>query len=159
MAIQATDLALLRDATDRYFGGEPVVSPSGLFYLDRLDGIKAVRHDETLGFACYERVADACEIVVLVSLTRSKGIGSALVAAMQRKAKEHGCRRIRVFTTNDNLDARRFYEKRGFRIAAMHRDAMAKVRRYKPQLPTIGANGIPLRDMIELEMALEPADE
>ncbi len=154
ISIQATDLALMRDAVDQYFGGEPIVSPSGPFYLGALSGIKAVRQNETVGFACYDFSADVCEIVLLVSLTKGKGVGSALVAALQAKAMVHGCRRLLAFTSNDNLEALKFYERCGMKVAAIHGDAVARVRQYKPDIPTVGANGIPLRDMIELEMAL-----
>ena len=111
-----------------------------------------------LGFACYDCMAGVCEIVVLVTLVERSGVGSALVDALAAKAKGRGCGRLRVFTSNDNVEALGFYEKRGFRIKAVHENAMAEVRRYKPRLPTVGANGVPLRDMIELEMALTDAE-
>ena len=152
---QTTDLALMHDAVDRYFGGEPLVSPSGVFYLDRLNGLKAVRRHEILGFVCYDCAAGVCEIVVLVSLVKRKGDASTLVAALRAKATEHGCGRLRAFTTNENVDAREFCKKFGFKTTAIHGNAMVEVRRYKPQLPAVGAYGIPLRDMIELEMSLK----
>jgi hypothetical protein len=48
----------------------------------------------------------------------------------------------------------RFYQKRGFVIAAIHVNALEKARRLKPEIPLIGEDGIPLRDEIELEMIL-----
>jgi hypothetical protein len=57
-----------------------------------------------------------------------------------------------VITTNDNLDALRFYQRRGFRLAALHRGAVDDSRaRLKPQIPPIGDHGIKLRDELELE--------
>ena len=110
--------------------------------------------NETAGFACYHCSGSVCDIVVLGSLVESKGGGTALVSAVREKAREHRCTHLRAYTTNDNERALRFYQDKGFAIAAIHHDAMDKVRRYKPQLPATGLNGLPLRDMIELRMAV-----
>jgi hypothetical protein len=48
------------------------------------------------------------------------------------------------------------YQKRGFVLVAIHRNALAQSRKIKPQIPLIGDHGIPLRDEIELEIPLRP---
>jgi ribosomal protein S18 acetylase RimI-like enzyme len=58
-----------------------------------------------------------------------------------------------VTTTNDNLNALRFYQKHGFVLAALRPNALEKTRKLKP-IPALGENGIPIRDEIELEMIL-----
>jgi hypothetical protein len=63
----------------------------------------------------------------------------------------------RFATTNDNLNALRFYQKRGFVLVSVHRNAVIKSRQLKPEIPLTGNDGIPLRDEIELEMLLESA--
>ncbi len=60
-------------------------------------------------------------------------------------------------TTNDNLNALRFYQKRGFVLIKIHRNAVEIARQYKP-IPLIGMDGIAVRDEIELELALKDAD-
>jgi DNA-3-methyladenine glycosylase I len=92
--------------------------------------------------------------MTLDSLTPNSGIGSALLEAVKAAAAEQGCKRLWLITTNDNVRALRFYQKRGFHIAAVHVDALNESRRLKPQIPIIGIDGIPLRDEIELEMML-----
>ena len=58
-------------------------------------------------------------------------------------------------TTNDNTDALRFYQRRGFRIRAVRSGAVDDARRrLKPGIPAIGDHGIPLSDEIELERAV-----
>ena len=57
-------------------------------------------------------------------------------------------------TTNDNLPALRFYQKRGFHLVAVYPDALAESRRLKPEISHIGLDGIPLRDEIELELLI-----
>jgi hypothetical protein len=57
--------------------------------------------------------------------------------------------------SNDNVDALRFYQRRGFRLAALHQGAVDDSRaRLKPEIPEIGEHRIPLRN--ELELELEP---
>ncbi len=58
-------------------------------------------------------------------------------------------------TTNDNLDALRFYQRRGFRLVALRPGAVDVARRdLKPELPDIGTHGIPMRDELDLELTL-----
>ncbi len=58
-------------------------------------------------------------------------------------------------TTNDNLCALHFYQKRGFRLVTVHRNALDAARQLKPRIPLIGNDQFPLHDEIELEMMLE----
>jgi hypothetical protein len=46
------------------------------------------------------------------------------------------------------------YQKRNFKITAIHCDTIKESRKIKPEIPEIGMNGIPSRDDIELEMSL-----
>jgi len=39
-------------------------------------------------------------------------------------------------------------------VSSFHRNALEISRQLKPEIPLIGANGIPLRDEIELDMIL-----
>jgi hypothetical protein len=56
-----------------------------------------------------------------------------------------------VVTTNDNVDALRFYQRRGFRLDALRPGAVDEARRArKSEIPAIGEHGIALRDEIEL---------
>ncbi|HJW89835.1 MAG TPA: hypothetical protein VJ436_04255 [Anaerolineales bacterium] len=59
-----------------------------------------------------------------------------------------------MITTNDNLSALRFYQKRGFRLVHINRDAIALSRQLKPSITQIGMHGIPITDEIELEILL-----
>jgi ribosomal protein S18 acetylase RimI-like enzyme len=84
-----------------------------------------------------------------------RGVGSALLQLVDQVATEQGCRRLWLITTNDNVDALRFYQRRGFRLAALHRGAVDDCRaRLKPEIPTVGDYGIPLRDELELDKQL-----
>ena len=76
------------------------------------------------------------------------------MAAVACAAREAGCTRLWLITTNDNLDALQFYQRRSFRIAAVHSNAAEQTRRLKPTIPLVGDHGIPIRDEIELERLL-----
>jgi GNAT superfamily N-acetyltransferase len=98
---------------------------------------------------------DDCEILTLHATERGRGVGTALVRAVERLAAGRGCRRLWVLTTNDNVDALRFYQRRGFRLAELHSGAVDRSReRLKPEIPEVGDHGIPLRDELVLDKEL-----
>jgi GNAT superfamily N-acetyltransferase len=135
--------------------GSPVVAVHGTIYRPaELPGFVALRAGEWVGLVTY-RIADAaCEIVSLDSLQPGIGVGTALLDAVQGTARRAKCTRIWLITTNDNLNALSFYQKRGFSLVALHPRAVEQARRLKPEIPAVGQEGIPIRDEIELELLL-----
>lgn len=102
-----------------------------------------------------DEAREQCEVLTLHTTERWRGTGTALMAAAERWAAGRGYVRLWLITTNDNVDALRFYQRRGFRLAALHPGAVAAARtRLKPEIPLTGAYGIPLRDEIEMEKRL-----
>lgn len=134
------------------WGSEIVVAHDELFYPVDLPGFIAVLQDERVALITYHIQGQECEIVSLNSLVPSLGIGTRLVEEVNKLAQKEGCYRVWVITTNDNLKALRFYQKRGFELVAVHRKAVDKSREIKPEIPHFGEDGIPIRDEIELEM-------
>jgi ribosomal protein S18 acetylase RimI-like enzyme len=109
-----------------------------------------------IGVLGYVVSGGACEVLTLFVDDRRRGVGSALIAAVKDAARREGCTRLWVITTNDNVSALRFYQRRGFRLAALHARAVdASRERLKPEIPEIGAHGIPLRDELELEQEID----
>jgi GNAT superfamily N-acetyltransferase len=112
-------------------------------------------HGTLAGVLTYIVDGKECEIVTLHSTEQWRGVGTALIEAVERLASDFGCTRLWLITTNDNVDALRFYQRRGFRLAAVHPGAVDHSRvRFKPEIPEVGEYGIPLRDEIELEKRL-----
>jgi N-acetylglutamate synthase-like GNAT family acetyltransferase len=110
---------------------------------------------QVVGVATYVVTGAVCELLTLHAATRFTGTGSQLVAAVRDTARDAGCRRLRVVTTNDNVDALRFYQRRGFRMAQLRPGAVDTSRKHlKPEIPPLGDYRIPLRDEIELELDL-----
>jgi ribosomal protein S18 acetylase RimI-like enzyme len=137
-----------------HWGSEIAVAHGSVYRPAELPGFVAVDGDEWLGLLTYHIEGDACEIITVDSLLPNAGIGTALIHAVRQAARLAGCRRFWLITTNDNTAALRFYQKRGFVLAALHRDAVSRSRQIKPEIPLTGDDGIPIRDEIELEMLL-----
>jgi ribosomal protein S18 acetylase RimI-like enzyme len=136
------------------WGSLRMVTRGVLHDMTHLPGLVAWRAGERVGLLTYCLAGDSCEIVSLDSLVEGAGIGSALVAAAQATARSAGCRRLWLITTNDNLPALRFYQRRGFRLVAVHVGAVDEARRLKPEIPAVGLDGMALHDELELEFAL-----
>lgn len=73
---------------------------------------------------------------------------------MKSTALKAGCTHLRLITTNDNLKALCFYQKRGFSLIALHRGAIEEARKLKPEIPKLGMDAIPIRDELELDLLL-----
>src|SRR5512140_1731553 len=117
-----------------------------------VQGCIAREEGEWVGLVTCVIEEGGCEIVSLDSLREDRGIGSHLIDEVAAVAARAGCKRIFLTTTNDNLRALGFYQKRGFRLAALRAGAVDESRQRKAAIPLIGLNDIPLRDEIELEM-------
>jgi GNAT superfamily N-acetyltransferase len=113
--------------------------------------VTAVDDDELVGVLSYDLGPVECEIVTLYAARRWSGIGSALIGTVIDLATAAGCGRCWLVTTNDNVDALRFYQRRGFHLTAIKCGAVDETRQsLKPGVPLVGEYGIPLRDELEL---------
>ena len=122
--------------------------------LGKANGWIAREGRAIIGLITYRIMEHEMEILSLDSLLENRGIGTALLDQTVQTAKSLGCHRIMLITTNDNLHALRFYQKYGFDLVALHRNAVELSRRIKPQIPLLGNNDIPIRHEIELEMRI-----
>ena len=138
--------------TERW-GADFIAAHYEVFRCRDLPGFVAVEADEKVGLLTYKIVAGDCEVVSLDSLRPGMGIGTGLIDAVKAAAIKSGCRRLWLVTTNDNMNALRFYQKRGFVLVKINRNAIEFARNLKP-VPLIGDEGSPLRDEIELEIIL-----
>jgi GNAT superfamily N-acetyltransferase len=122
--------------------------------LAELPAFVALLDGDPAGIATYRIEGDECELVTLDAFAERRGVGSALLEDVASLARRRRCRRLWLITTNDNLNALRFYQRRGLRLVAVRPGAVVEARKLKPEIPTMGAEGIPIRDEIELELAL-----
>ncbi len=140
--------------TLRELWGETVVSRGAVHDPTALPGFVAEEGGERVGLLTYRVDGADCEVVTIDAFPEGAGAGTALLDAAARAARDAGCGRVWLITTNDNLRALRFYQRRGFRLVAVHPDALERSRELKPSIPEIGLDGIPLRDELELELRL-----
>jgi ribosomal protein S18 acetylase RimI-like enzyme len=136
-------------------GGSRVARLGEVIDPVELPGLVAERDGERLGLLTYIVDGDQFEVLSLHCRVENVGAGSALLAAAAELARGRGCRRLWLLTTNDNLHALGFYQRRGLRLCALHAGALDRDRTLKPEIPQINPdNRIPMRDLLELELAL-----
>jgi N-acetylglutamate synthase-like GNAT family acetyltransferase len=139
---------------DEQWGSTRIVTRGEVYLAHLLPGFIAIKDDARVGLITYRFEGTECEIITINSTVEGGGIGSALIEAVKQAVILEGCKRMWLITTNDNMRALRFYQKRGFHLIAVYPNALEQSRKLKPEIPLFGIDGIPLRDEIELEMRL-----
>jgi GNAT superfamily N-acetyltransferase len=153
--LEPGDQAWMRAFATERWGAPVAVSGGRLHRLDQLPGLVALDPDGGIaGVVTWLIEADDCELVSIDALVEGHGVGTALIEAACRAAAAAGCSRVHLVTTNDNMRALRFYQRRGFVLRELRAGAVEHSRRLKPEIPLIGADGIPIRDELVLERSL-----
>lgn len=133
------------------WGSTMMVSRGHLHELNKLPGFIAVEDGEIKGIVTYTVTCKGCEIVSLDSFAEKKGIGSQLVECVLNEAKKQSLEKVWLITTNDNINAIRFYQKRGFMMTNLYIGAVEEARKLKPEIPQFGYDGIPILHEIQFE--------
>lgn len=158
-SIEPRDLSEVRAELESHWHSHQIWSLGRCHQADALPGFvaEAVAEDGSAGVFAglvtlnMDPAAWQCEVITLSSRGKAPGTGAALLAAAERYARERGCKRVYLTTTNDNTAAMRFYQRQGWRLAALHVGIVDRVRKLVPDLPRTGFDEIPIRDEIELE--------
>lgn len=122
--------------------------------MTAVDGLFVEENGKIIALITYLFYGEVMEITSLDSFRKKQGLGTQLLNRAIETARQHRCKKIVLITTNDNLNAIRFYQKRGFDMANLFRNALDVSRKMKPEIPLVGENGIPLKHEIEFEMIL-----
>jgi GNAT superfamily N-acetyltransferase len=153
-ALGEADREMVAAFCRRRWGSERAVSRGRVFHIAELPGFVALSDGgEIEGLVTYLAEGAGCEVVSLDAVQQGVGIGTALLERAVEAARAAGCRQMQLVTTNDNMRALRFYQRRGFRLVALHPGALERSRQLKPEIPETGLHGIPLND--ELVLARE----
>jgi ribosomal protein S18 acetylase RimI-like enzyme len=135
--------------------GDDIVTGRGKAWTPaELPGFAVFEDDQCVGLVTYELDGEACEIVTIDALREGEGIGTALLEEVVHTARAAGCARVQLLTTNNNVRALAFYQKRGFRLVALRPGAIDEQRALKPSIPETDAAGLPIRDELHLELEL-----
>ena len=154
-----SDDAFVAEELCRHWNSTQIWSLGRMYDADGLPGFIAELHGKRVGLATYSAHPGGyqCELVTISSRVENQGVGEALLSAAVLAAGDAGCHRIMLTTTNDNVRALQFYQKRGWRLCAIHVGSIDRARAlYPDKIPLIGLSGIPVHDELELELWLDP---
>lgn len=152
--VEPQDKTWIKEFLEKQWGSNFIVTRGMKYYYDKLEGFIAEIDGKKRGLLTYKMEDGEIEITSLDSLLEKRGIGTAIINKVIELARKKGITRIWLITTNDNIEAIKFYQKRGFRIIKVYPGAINESRKIKPSIPLTGNNGIPVKDEIELEMEL-----
>lgn len=149
------DSTLIQELMEKYWGGEPLIVNGEKYYPSKLPGFLLEQAGKIQGFLFYT-VHDAIyEIIVFEVFNKFTGLGTIMLNKFVQLVKNQQGSKIQVMTTNDNLDALRFYQRRGFIIQGIRLNVLENSRKMKPTIPAFGDYNILLRDEIQLELSFE----
>jgi ribosomal protein S18 acetylase RimI-like enzyme len=136
----------------RAWGSTQIATRGRLVDAATLDGLVACDGEAVVGLATFEVRDGSMELVTLNATEPGAGVGSLLLDAVRREARERAVRRLWLATTNDNVAAIRFYARHGGRVVAVHAGAVARARELKASIPLVAADGTPITDEVEIEL-------
>ncbi len=148
------DSPWIKELFMKWWGGDFIVTRENIHKVRELDGFIAEDDNKIKGLITFKVEKKQMEIITLNSFEEKKGIGSLLLEKAIGTAKKAKLMKVWLITTNDNVDALRFYQKRDFRLIKVHPGAIEFSRKLKPALEETGNYGIPIRDEVELEIQL-----
>ena len=150
----SSDIPWVKSIVTKYFGSPQIVSRGILHDSQKLQGFIAEVDSKRAGLLQFRFDDSQCEIVVLLSLVRRRGIGRALLNSAKAMANQAECTRLWLITTNNNKGALDFYRSIGWNQVAVYPGAVRESRKLKPEIPEFDEEGIPIEDEIEFELVL-----
>ena len=136
----------------REWGSDILVSRGKAYKAEDLEGILVYDNGKIIGLGLFY-IKNDCEIVLLETFIQNKGIGTKIIERIKEIAKTKNCNRLWLITTNENINALRFYQRRGFHISNIYINAVEESRKINPEIPKM-EEGIEIRDEIELEIKI-----
>ena len=134
--------------------GGPLQARAGeLIDVSRLPGYVAIGDvGQPVGVLLFRAEGDDLEVALVHAFDQWLGTGTALMECFTTVARSRDWHRVWLVTTNDNVDAIRFYQRRGWRLTSMRPGAVDQARdTLKRSIPEQGQHDIPMRDEFELE--------
>lgn len=151
---EPSDRAVVTSILTAFSGSTTVAVHGAAFEAADLPALIAEQDGRVVGLLTYEISDQELEVISLNATQQRVGVGTVLLAAAVERARQADARRVWLVTTNDNLDALRFYQRRGMRIVGVTPGAVDASRALKPSIPLAGEYGIALHDELTLEVQL-----
>jgi len=153
--LEPVDAEYIRKHLAERWGWPIITAVRGYSSEDEIQGLSwRDEWGEVQGLIAWHIEGERAEIVSVDAYQQGRHIGGRLLDGAEMALRELGVNHVSITTTNDNLRALAFYQRRGYRLVKLDLDAMDRVRALKPNVPQVGLEGIPLRDMIELHKHL-----
>jgi crotonobetainyl-CoA:carnitine CoA-transferase CaiB-like acyl-CoA transferase len=152
--LEQDDIAAASVLVDAELGGRMQARMGEVHDVLALPGFGAWDDDRLVGVVT--RKDSELAALCVATNRRGSGVAGALVEALAADAVDDGHTELWLVTTNDNLDAMRLYQRHGFRLTDVHAGGVDRARELKPQIPLLGAHGIPMRDELVFTRPLGP---
>jgi ribosomal protein S18 acetylase RimI-like enzyme len=144
-----SDRAAARELFAQDFGRTHIVAFGEVMDIDQMPALVAILYTDPSGALAYRLLGDALHIVALATdpMWQRSGVGGHLVAEAELLARRLDLKRLIVSTTNDNLPALYFYQRRGYRLTDLVPNSIIA----QTGQEVAGFAGIPVRDEVRLE--------
>lgn len=152
--ISAENKKQVMDFIQSHWFSSKMVVRGKLVDMTELEGFVVYEMNEIIGLITYKIIDNECEIISLDSLREKQGIGTLLVEQVIKVFIRKKCKKVKLVTTNDNMNAIRFYQTHGFDMVQIYRNSLEAARKLKPSIPKLGNFGIPMKHEIEFEKLL-----
>lgn len=136
------------------WGADFMVTKGKVHHYEDLSGFLLLEAQKVVGMITFIKHPGEIEITSLNSMRESRGIGNWLVEQVVELARKEKRKRLWLITTNDNLNAMKFYQKREWSMCAIHLNGADRARKLKPTIPKFGYFGIPIEHEVEFEYRL-----
>lgn len=152
--ISSENRHLINDFISTHWYSTDIVVRGELVDMTSIAGFAMIEKENIIGLITYRIIDRECEIMSIDSLKEKQGIGSLLIQKIKEVAINQKCTKLKLITTNDNIDAIYFYQRRGFDMVTFYYDSIKASRILKPSIPELGYHNIPLKHEIEFAMNL-----
>lgn len=141
----APDRSGALDLLAREFGGRPLVADGVPVPAGDLALLVAETDGGITGALAWRPVEHGLHIVAMATdpMWQRSGVGGNLLAEAELLARQRSWTRVIVTTTNDNIVALYFYQRRGYRLSTIRPRQVVEAQ-------AVGFAGIPIRDEILL---------
>ena len=147
------DRPAIRALFETDFGRTKIVAFGELMDVDHMPALVAFMTEDLSGALTYRLLDDdTLHVVALATdpMWQRSGVGGHLVAEAELLARRLKLQRLVVGTTNDNLPALHFYQRRGYRLTDLVPNSII----LHTGQEVAGFAGIPVRDEVRLEKRL-----
>ena len=139
------DRRIALELLEKEFAGRPFVADGARVPGEALSLLVAESEGGITGALAWRAIDPVLQIVAMATdpMWQRSGVGGQLLVEAELLGRQRALSRVLVATTNDNIAALYFYQRRGYRLSGIRS-------REGAEGPRIGFAGIPIRDEIQL---------